>query len=116
MEKNEQELESYVVAIREIHRVLKPGGILYLSMPFGKHRNYGWLQTFDSNMVDAVLNKFSPASYDEYHFRYDPDGWKVSSRSESAECEYFDFHDKGNKYRKDAPIAAGAVVCLELMK
>ena len=114
--KNEQALQSYVVVIRELHRVLKPGGILYLSVPFGKHRNYGWLQTFNSEMVDGVLDAFSPSSYTEHHFRYDPDGWKVSSRAESAACEYFDYYDKGNEYRKGSPIAAGAVVCLELLK
>ena len=114
--KNEQEIESYLVVIRELHRVLKPGGVLYLSMPFGKQRNYGWLQIFDNYMVDEVLTTFSPASYTEHHFRYDPDGWKVSSRAESAECEYFDFYDKGKKFLKDSPIAAGALACLELMK
>lgn len=114
--KNEQTLESYLVVIRELHRILKPGGILYCSIPFGINVNYGWLQTFDSNMVDAILNTFSPASYTEHHFRYDPDGWKSSSRAESAECEYFDYHDRAREYDKDAPIAAGAVVCLELIK
>lgn len=114
--KNEQALESYLVVIRELHRVIKPGGVLYLSIPFGKNVNYGWLQTFDRSMVDAILNIFSPTSYIEQHFRYDSDGWKVSSRAESEECGYFDYHDKTREYHKDNPIAAEAVVCLELVK
>ncbi|NQT72400.1 MAG: class I SAM-dependent methyltransferase [Chloroflexi bacterium] len=113
---DEQALDAYIVVIRELHRVLKPGGHLYLSVPFGSHRNYGWLQTFNSNMVDTVLDAFSPTSYTEHHFRYDSDGWKVSSRTESGACQYFDLYDKAREYQNGDPIAAGAVVCLELVK
>ena len=35
--KNENESSSYIAAIKEYRRMLKPGGVLYLSFPFGMH-------------------------------------------------------------------------------
>jgi len=113
--KKEDEPLSYLDAIRELHRMLKPGGRLYLSVPFGAAKSHGWFQVFDAQKVEALIKEFSPVSYDEFHFRYQPDGWTVSTREQSAGSTYFDIHETG-EYEPDFCAAARAVVCLELRK
>jgi SAM-dependent methyltransferase len=106
---------AYLDVVAELHRVLRPGGTLYVTVPFGRHRDHGWLQVFDAAMVDTVLTTFRPAAFVEHHFRYEHDGWRPSSRTESREATYFDYH-AGAKYDDDYAAAARAVVCLELVK
>lgn len=113
--KNEDRPDTYLRAVEELRRVLKPGGILYLSVPFGRYRNHGWLQVFDAAMVDALLEVFTPAAYVESYFRYERDGWRVSSREQSRDAIYFDYHES-KKHDDDYAAAARAVVCLELVK
>lgn len=107
--------ESYVEAVREMARLLRPGGRLYLSVPYGRHINLGWLQVFDSSMVDRVLKAFAPSSVLEQVFRYTPDGWRVSNRDAAADATYVDLHT-GRNWQRGLPVAAESVACLVLMK
>jgi len=113
--KNENNPNSYLLAIKEFYRILKPGGVLYISLPFGKRKNHGWLQIFNSKMLDELIDEFSPTSIIEHHFKYKSDGWQMSSRDESKNATYFDIH-KQKTYDSDYAAAARAVVCLELVK
>lgn len=113
--KNEKTPDSYLLAIKEFYRILKPGGVLYISLPFGKRKNHGWLQVFDSEMLDELVDEFSPTSIIEHHFKYGPDGWQVSSRENNENATYFDIN-KQKAYDTDYAAAARAVVCLELIK
>ena len=108
--------DSYLGVVTELRRVLKPKGVLFMSIPFGEHRDYGWLQTFDGAMVDQVIDVFQPSAHEESYFRYQENGWQLSSRSDAARCQYYDFHDKSRSFRKDRAVAAEAVVLLELGK
>ena len=112
---NENYPSSYKSVVGELKRVLKKNGILYLSMPYGKAKNHGWFQIFDSNMLDTIINIFSPSSVTESHFRYTPEGWSISSREMSSNATYFDIHSQ-KSYDKDFAAASRAVVCLELVK
>jgi ubiquinone/menaquinone biosynthesis C-methylase UbiE len=111
----ESDSDAYLVAIRELHRILKPGGTLYLSFPFGKNQNYGWFQVFNGEMVDKVIQCFKPVSKIEFHFRYEKNGWRVSSREESKDGTFFDIH-KTRQYDEDFAAASRSVVCLEMVK
>jgi len=113
--KRESDPGAYLAAVAELRRVLKPGGTLYLSMPFGKHVDHGWFQVFDANMIDTLIKSFSPATLREYHYRYLPTGWTESSRQDSADATYFDIH-KSKTYAEDFAAGSRAIVCLELIK
>ena len=113
--KRESAPASHLEVVAELKRVLKPNGVLYLSMPFGRHENHGWFQIFDGPMVDRVIERFAPREVREVHFRYTEQGWMPSCRTASKDADYFDIHSaKG--YAPDYAAASRAVVCLELSK
>ena len=76
----------------------------------------GWFQVFDATMIDRVLASFQPAACIERHFKYERDGWRLSSREASREATYFDYHAARRRHATDYAAAARAVVCLELIR
>ncbi len=106
---------SYITAIAELRRILRPGGTLYLTLPFGKATVLGWLQIFDQQMVDSIINAFAPGSHTAEFFRYsETKGWEHSTSSAAADAGYFD--PSAGQPWKGGPMAAEAIVCLELRK
>jgi SAM-dependent methyltransferase len=99
--------------LAELRRMLKPGGTLYLTMPFGMHVNHGWFQVFNAAMVDDVIQRFVPSTVIETIYQYLPEGWVVSTREAAKDAEYFDIHKK-KTYDPDYAAASRAVVCLEM--
>lgn len=113
----------FLMAVRELKRVLKPGGSLYISFPFGRYENHGWFQQFDAQLVDTLVEGFGPSHFVEEIFRYDPDGWRRSDRASCTDREFFDVHEsKYNnpestlEYPPDYPAGERALACLELQK
>lgn len=105
--------ETYRDVVREMRRLLAPGGRLYLTVPFGRRVSHGWLQVFDATMLDAVVEAFSPSACREHHYRYEPSGWTVSTRDRSSDATYSDYFRTGT-YDADYQVGARAVACLEL--
>lgn len=114
-EKNECLPKSYFEVINEFRRIVKPNGKVFVTLPFGKHSNYGWLQVFDSEMVDGMIRHFAPQNVSECYYKYGPQGWQMSSRQACANARYIDRHKPGVYTKMDA-VAAEAVVCLEMAK
>lgn len=114
--KNEQTPTTYLTLIAELRRVIKSGGTLFLTIPFGKHQNYGWLQVFDGSMVDLIIKEFKPSTCVESYFKYSRSGWESCSRTDAVDCEYFDVYDISYNHNSDRAVAAEAVVLLELRK
>lgn len=113
--KNENNQDSYLIVISEFNRVLKPGGTLYLSIPFGVNKNHGWLQVFDSAMLNRIIEEFAPLSFSKTFFRYENDQWNFSTEDTCQDGYCFDIHE--NKvYEKDFLAFARCVVCVELIK
>jgi len=115
--------KDFLTALKELKRVLKPGGVLYVTFPFGQYENHGWFQQFDSQLTDRLVQEFGPSNFNETVFRYDPDGWKLSDRASCARCQFFDVHTSTYfdptstiEYPPDYPAGERAVACLELFK
>lgn len=106
---------SHLDAIREMARILRPGGRLYLTMPYGRHSDLGWLQVFDAAMLDRVVKAFGPRDVIEQIFSYTRAGWQVSSRTDSADAAYVDLHT-GARWQQGLAVAAESVACLVLTK
>jgi SAM-dependent methyltransferase len=113
----------FVLAVKELKRVLKKDGSLYISFPFGRYENHGWFQQFDAALVDTLVGAFAPSRHHEAIFQYHPDGWQLSNREACRDCEFFDVHtskysDPSStiEYPPDYPAGERAVACLELVK
>jgi len=113
--KKENENCSHLSAVKDFHRILKPGGTLFITTPYGQYMNHGWFQVFDEEMVNTIINTFNPSSYLETHFRYLPQGWQKSSRILSKDATFFDIHSQKN-YNRDFAACSRAIVCLEMIK
>jgi SAM-dependent methyltransferase len=105
----------HLTAVREIWRVLKPGGTAYVSMPFGKNDVRKWLQVFDAEMVKQVIAAFAPASYKAFYYKTSAaNGWQTCRPEEAAEARFFDVHQ--DEPWPGCPAASEAVVCLKMTK
>lgn len=113
--KHESQTGAYLGATRELWRVLKPGGVLYASVPFGKAANLGWYQVFDQVMVNDLIAAFNPKRHSAAYYLYHPDGWRNSTADGAANATVFDIH-RAKGYDPDFAAAARAVCCLELIK
>lgn len=106
--------DDYQDVVVEFKRLLKDGGRLFISVPFGRYENHGWLQQFDHKMVAAIMDVFAGSSCDVTYYKY-ADGWQLSDAEACKECSYFDFHNRDD-YESDYVAAARAVACIELVK
>jgi len=112
---NESRPDDYLRVIEEFHRILKPGGRLLLTVPFGIARDQGWLYQFDNHRLQKAINAFGPDLKDVTYFKYSADGWAVSDADACADCEYYDVHT-ATAPAPDLAAAARAVACLEFIK
>lgn len=112
--KHENDRLSFLSAIREFRRVLKPGGICFISVPYGKAKNHGWFQVFDALMVQSILDAFRPSQTELEYFGYSQFGWaKVDASSlENATC--FDIHAQKH-YDSDFAAFSRGVVCMQMV-
>jgi len=111
---DEKKTEDYLSVIDELHRLLKKGGRLLLTFPFGKYENLGWLQQFDIKNVKKIIKRFNGNSNLNF-YKYTKNGWIKSNEEECKECLYFDIH-KDKVIDSINTAAARAVACLELKK
>jgi SAM-dependent methyltransferase len=116
LQQDEQDVDSYLLAVRELSRVLKPGGRCYISVPFGKRVvAHGYQQVFDTGMIDRLVCEFKPSFFSSTYFQYSQEnGWHLSDKDRASAARYFNY--KMDVRWKGHPAAAEAVACLELKK
>jgi SAM-dependent methyltransferase len=107
--------ESFKKALAEFKRVLKPGGQLLLTVPYGRRENHGWLQQFNDAGVGEIKSAFGGRTVGEAYYKYAAEGWQIATAEECGDARYFNIHEaKG--FDLDYAAAARSVVCLELLK
>ena len=115
--------DDYLIAVREMRRVLRPRGECLLTVPFGRYANFGSFQLFDERLVENVIAAFAPSHVEETYFRYTSQGWCLSDSRECAGAEYVPWvmqspKDRPTQYpvQPDNAAAARAVACLRMIK
>jgi SAM-dependent methyltransferase len=74
--------DDYLLAVDELHRVLKPGGKCMITVPCGRRAFHGFLQIFDDGELERLIDRFRPRSAEVVFYRHHPAGWAL--------CEGFD--------------------------
>ncbi|MDJ0715935.1 MAG: methyltransferase domain-containing protein [Prochloraceae cyanobacterium] len=119
----EQNNLDYLKVISELKRVTKPGGKVYITVPYGKYTDFGWYQQFNGEMIDAIIETFEPAKLTETYYCYEFGGWSIGDKQYCQKFEGFNIRDTkyfnphSNKdYDLDRAAASRAVAALELWK
>ncbi len=112
---NEYNPESALNAVKELKRILNPGGRLFVTVPYGANQNLGWLQQYDAEMVSRMINAFAGSQVSETYFKYENDGWQIADAEQCNNCLYFDIHNQST-FEKDYLAAARSVACIEMVK
>jgi len=101
--------------LHEFRRLLKPGGDLFITVPYGRRQNFGWFEQFDEAKLDCAIQTFGGKLGDRAFYRYDVNGWQVS---DAAACENQEFSPVAwrDVIAPDRAAAARAVACLRLLK
>jgi SAM-dependent methyltransferase len=107
--------DDYREAVREFRRLLKRGGRLLLTVPYGRYENHGWLQQFDRECLNSVLQVFGGQTNAIAFYKYLADGWQLTDADACGDCRYFDIQSRRD-HEADYVAAARAVACMELVK
>jgi SAM-dependent methyltransferase len=104
----------FVPAVTEFKRLLKPGGICLITVPYGRRGVHGWYQIFDASLLSHVIEAFLPSQHSVDYFAYHPDGWQRSAAADIGDAEFFDVHS-GSPYGPDFAAGARGVACIRLV-
>lgn len=110
-----KDLFAYRTALQTFRDLLKPGGQLLLTVPYGKTEDQDWLQIFGAEGIEDIKKSFGPACVAETYYRTSPQGWQVADPADCRELRYYNFV-KQPEFDADMPAAARAVACLEFVK
>lgn len=117
--------EDFQTAMREMNRVLKPGGSLYLTVPFGAYQNFRVFQQFDAAHLDRAIGVCGPAEIHKRFYRYGADGWQLATEAACVDCRFSDWlarnlsgtsRSESTSAEADLAAAARAVACVQLVK
>jgi len=113
--KREGDAEGYLRFLDELHKLLRPGGRLFLTFPFGRRAVHRWFQVFDADSVDAMISRFAPQDLREEVFMYCPSGWTRSDRMAARDALCYD-PNTGMRPASDGCAFSRAVICLEMKR
>ncbi len=102
-------------AATELRRVVRRGGRILFSVPFGARENHGWFRQFDRRDLEYLIEAFGVPrdAASVAIFAYDRRGWRRSSLSDAARLRYRDAHADPSPV-EDLAAAARAVACVAL--
>lgn len=118
--------DAFTLAIKELHRVLKPGGDLIFTVPFGEYRDFGFQQQFDARLLSNAIESFPGRSaISQAFYKYTLDGWQVATANQCADSRYVEWIAEAWRHNtwpdpipveSDRAAAARAVACVRLTK
>ncbi|MFN9520391.1 MAG: methyltransferase domain-containing protein [Bacteroidota bacterium] len=113
---NQTKSYAYISVVNELVRVLKSGGKLLLTLPYGKFENHGFFQQFDEEMLAKiidVLNVSGKCSTDFLHYK--STGWIFDHQQNCNSSESYNPHT-GKGQSNDGAAHCRCVCCIEFVK
>jgi SAM-dependent methyltransferase len=104
-----------LLVIQEFARILRPGGRLFFTVPFGRPVSHHWLRIFGREDLQELLRVFPAKQTAISVCRYSGSGWQPCPMEEAADAIFFDVH-AGTPWTPSQPASAGAVCCIDLHK
>jgi SAM-dependent methyltransferase len=104
--------EEVARAARELRRVLRPGGRLLITVPYGRAEDHQWFRQFDAADVQALTDAIAPAQSTLTVYAYSRRGWQLSTLKAAADAHYRDYVADPRPV-EDLAAAARAVACLD---
>lgn len=115
--------DDFLLVMGELARVLRAGGRLLLTVPFGADLHYGWFRQFDRSRLERAIAAFPAGEVTRWFYRYTAEGWDLASAEDCARSEYVRaWNGPPERLRRPFPIEpdravnARAVACVRLMK
>jgi FkbM family methyltransferase len=97
-------------ALRELLRVVRPGGRVHLSVPSGLSEDHGWFRQLDRDDLSDLLSRAGVEHHEEAVFVHASDGWRRTSAERAAAARYNDAPGRA----ADGAVAARAVTCITI--
>ncbi len=112
----EKKSYDYLKAVSEMIRILKPGGKLLITFPFGKYEYHGFFQQFDTEMYQKVFDLFEGmGDVDTDYFKYEKSGWRFAKQEELSEVMSYNPHT-GKGKGDDGAAHCRSIACIEFVK
>ena len=105
--------KDYLKVIKNFKYILKKGGDLYLTLPFGKKQLFNHLQQFDSNEINILVDTFLPESISKTFYIYKNFGW---TECNEVDCKEIKFRTQQEKNPTDKAASARSVIFLKMRK
>lgn len=106
----------YLKVVEELLRVLKNGGQLLITFPYGKFENHGFFQQFDDEMLQKVFDLFeAKGTIKSDYFKYEKEGWRYAERNELSQVESYNPHTGKGKL-DDGAAHCRSIACIKFIK
>jgi SAM-dependent methyltransferase len=106
----------FLRVVKELIRVVKPGGQLLLTFPYGKFENHGFFQQFNSEMVSRIEDTLEGKCYFRKSFaKYDLDGWQFTVQEQCEDSVSYNPHS-GQGKGLDSAAHSRAICFIEVQK